>query len=169
LERAAARPDDPLWANLRHDPRIGVLFVELGSRRRYRVNGRVADPGADPLVVAVAEALPNCPKYITRRHLVVDAADGAAPAAPARRRPRPLAVQPLTGGTARARPAGTRGSRRRAWRASRAAASMTCSRNRARMALTREAASRAGSRGRARRWRANPSSRATKASAVASG
>jgi len=83
LERAAARPDDPLWANLGHDPRIGVLFVELGSRRRYRVNGRVAEPGADPLVVDVAEALPNCPKYITRRHLVVDTADDAAPAAPA--------------------------------------------------------------------------------------
>src|SRR5437763_5212831 len=70
LERAAARPDDPLWANLAHDPRVGLLFLEVGSRRRYRVNGRVADPGADPLVVGIAEALGNCPKYITR-HLVV--------------------------------------------------------------------------------------------------
>lgn len=71
LARAAGRPDDPLWANLRADRRIGLLFIELGSRKRYRVNGRVADPGADALVVAVGEALGNCPKYITRRHLAV--------------------------------------------------------------------------------------------------
>jgi hypothetical protein len=71
LERAAARPDDPLWDNLRRDRRVGLLFIEAGSRRRYRVNGEVADAGADPVVVAVREALPNCPKYITRRHLTV--------------------------------------------------------------------------------------------------
>ena len=78
LERAAARPDDPLWDNLRRDRRVGLLFIEVGSRRRYRVNGEVADPGADPVVVAVREALPNCPKYITRRHLTVGPAGGDA-------------------------------------------------------------------------------------------
>lgn len=84
LERAAARPDDPSWANLAQDPRVGLVFLEVGSRRRYRVNGRVADPGGDPLVVEIAEALGNCPKYITRRHLVVGPAgpdDDRAPEA----------------------------------------------------------------------------------------
>jgi predicted pyridoxine 5'-phosphate oxidase superfamily flavin-nucleotide-binding protein len=107
LERAAARADDPLWDNLRHDPRVGLLFIEVATRRRYRVNGEVADPDArglhrpppthtrglhrpppthtDPLVVAVREALPNCPKYITRRHLTVGpatASGGTADVAP---------------------------------------------------------------------------------------
>lgn len=74
LARTAARPDDPLWSNLEADPRIGLLFIELGSRKRYRVNGRVTAAGADPLMVEVGETLGNCPKYITRRHLVVGAA-----------------------------------------------------------------------------------------------
>jgi uncharacterized protein len=72
LDRAAGPADDPLWGNVRHDPRIGLLFIEMASRRRYRVNGRIADAGADPLVVEVGEALANCPKYISRRHLVVE-------------------------------------------------------------------------------------------------
>jgi predicted pyridoxine 5'-phosphate oxidase superfamily flavin-nucleotide-binding protein len=71
LERAAGRPDDPLWGNLGHDPRVGMLFIEVASRRRYRVNGVVADPDGDPLVVEVREALPNCPRYITRRQVTV--------------------------------------------------------------------------------------------------
>jgi predicted pyridoxine 5'-phosphate oxidase superfamily flavin-nucleotide-binding protein len=76
LDRAAGRPDDPLWSNLREDSRAAVLFLEVGSRKRYRVNGRVADPDGDPVVVEVGEAFGNCPRYITRRHLVVDSADG---------------------------------------------------------------------------------------------
>ncbi len=79
VERAAGRPDDPLWANLRHDPRVGLLFIEVVSRRRYRVNGRVADPDGDPLVVDIGEAFPNCPKYISRRQVVVGPADPTAP------------------------------------------------------------------------------------------
>jgi predicted pyridoxine 5'-phosphate oxidase superfamily flavin-nucleotide-binding protein len=71
LERAAAAVGDPLWENVTRDPRIGLLFIEPASRRRYRVNGRIADASADPLVVEVAEALANCPKYISRRTLAL--------------------------------------------------------------------------------------------------
>ena len=80
LDRAAGRPDDPLWDNVRRDPRAGVLFLEVGSRKRYRVNGRVADPDGDPLVVEVGEAFGNCHRYITRRRLAVGPAepDGTA-------------------------------------------------------------------------------------------
>jgi len=74
LDRAAGRADDPLWGNLHDDGRAGLLFIEVASRRRYRVNGRIADPDADRVVVEVGEALPNCPKYISRRHLVADSA-----------------------------------------------------------------------------------------------
>ena len=76
FDRAAARPDDPLWSNLRDDPRVGVLFLEVGSRKRYRVNGRVADAAGDPVVVEIGEAFGNCPRYITRRRLEVGLADG---------------------------------------------------------------------------------------------
>lgn len=81
LARTAARPDDPMWSNLAADHRIGLLFVELGSRKRYRVNGQVAKSDAGPVLVDVAETLGNCPKYITRRHLVVGPprSDGPAP------------------------------------------------------------------------------------------
>jgi uncharacterized protein len=72
LDRAAGAPGDPLWAGIAGDPRIGLLFIEPATRRRYRVNGRVANPSADPLEVEVAEALANCPKYISRRVLTVE-------------------------------------------------------------------------------------------------
>lgn len=79
LARAAfAGAADPLWDHLRHDPRLGLLFIEPSTRRRYRVNGRVEDVAADPLAVRVAEAYPNCPQYIQRRHLVVERGDAGA-------------------------------------------------------------------------------------------
>ena len=68
--RAASTPDDPLWNNLRDDPRLGLLFIEMGSRRRYRVNGRVEGVDGNALAIRVSEAYPNCPKYIQRRHVV---------------------------------------------------------------------------------------------------
>lgn len=72
--RAATTSDDPLWNNLRDDPRVGLLFIEMESRRRYRVNGRAAGVDANALVIRVSEAYPNCPKYIQRRHVVVESA-----------------------------------------------------------------------------------------------
>jgi predicted pyridoxine 5'-phosphate oxidase superfamily flavin-nucleotide-binding protein len=69
--QAQASVVDPLWDHLRRDRRIGLLFIDPGTRRRYRVNGRVRDPEANPLIVEVAEAYPNCPKYVQRRHLRV--------------------------------------------------------------------------------------------------
>ena len=48
---------------------VGLLFLEVASRRRYRVNGTVVSTIHDRVVVRVAEAYPNCPKYIQRRHL----------------------------------------------------------------------------------------------------
>ena len=54
-------------ADLAEDDRLGVLFIELTTRRRLRVNGTVARVGGGRLAVAVAEAYPACPKYIQRR------------------------------------------------------------------------------------------------------
>lgn len=60
---------DPFWTNIRHDATVGMLFIELGSRRRYRINGQVQRIDDAGLTIAVQEAYPNCPKYIQKRHL----------------------------------------------------------------------------------------------------
>ena len=48
---------------------IGLLFLEVATRRRYRVNGTVLGADDGRILVRVAEAYPNCPKYIQRRAL----------------------------------------------------------------------------------------------------
>jgi predicted pyridoxine 5'-phosphate oxidase superfamily flavin-nucleotide-binding protein len=48
---------------------IGILFLEVATRRRYRVNGTVIGADEERILVRVAEAYPNCPKYIQRRAL----------------------------------------------------------------------------------------------------
>lgn len=60
---------DILWNNLAVDPRLGMLAIELASRRRLRVNGRVLESNDLQMRIAVEEAYPNCPKYIQRRHM----------------------------------------------------------------------------------------------------
>jgi predicted pyridoxine 5'-phosphate oxidase superfamily flavin-nucleotide-binding protein len=67
---AAARDrSDPLWDALAVGADLGMLFIELGTRRRFRVNGTVQRNDAHGLAVQVREAFPVCPKYIQRRHL----------------------------------------------------------------------------------------------------
>ena len=46
---------------------IGLLFIELATRRRLRVNGAVASLTREALTVAVNRAYPNCRMYIQRR------------------------------------------------------------------------------------------------------
>ena len=60
-------PDDPLWRNLQDNSHIGLLVIELGSRRRLRVNGRARTTAAGRVSIDVESAYPNCPKYIQRR------------------------------------------------------------------------------------------------------
>jgi predicted pyridoxine 5'-phosphate oxidase superfamily flavin-nucleotide-binding protein len=63
---------DPLPSLLRERCEIGILVIDLGSRRRLRVNGIVAADREDLLTVAIHEAFPNCPKYIQRRDVEID-------------------------------------------------------------------------------------------------
>jgi uncharacterized protein len=58
---------------------VGLLFIELASRRRLRVNGIVGERLGDALWICVAEAYPNCPKYIQRRELVSATDEKPAP------------------------------------------------------------------------------------------
>lgn len=67
--RVAAMPDadDPLLAGLGPDQAVGLLGIELHTRRRNRMNGRVAARDGKRFDVAVAQSFGNCPQYIQSR------------------------------------------------------------------------------------------------------
>ncbi len=69
LLRINARPeaDDPLAANLHNDARLGLLGLELPTRRRNRMNGPLLENDGDGFTVAVQQSFGNCPKYIQAR------------------------------------------------------------------------------------------------------
>jgi ferredoxin-NADP reductase/predicted pyridoxine 5'-phosphate oxidase superfamily flavin-nucleotide-binding protein len=46
---------------------LGLLGIELATRRRNRVNGRVRASGGDGIVFAVDQSFGNCPQYISER------------------------------------------------------------------------------------------------------
>lgn len=62
-------PLEPAWANLDEGKSVGLLFIELGTRRRFRINGVLASQDETGFEVGVREAYANCPKYIQRREL----------------------------------------------------------------------------------------------------
>ena len=69
LERAFIDKSDRLWTNIDRENRIGMLTIDLASRRRLRINGAIVLITPDKLRVQVLESYPNCPKYIQRRQL----------------------------------------------------------------------------------------------------
>ena len=60
---------DPLWENIKTNPKVGLLVIELSTRRRYRVNGIIQAIDDMRFSINVEQAYPNCPKYIQRRNL----------------------------------------------------------------------------------------------------
>ncbi len=68
--RSWIAPGDAVVGNLGVGAALGMLAIELGSRRRYRINGFVSSSNEERVEVSVREAYVNCPKYIQRRHLV---------------------------------------------------------------------------------------------------
>ena len=63
-------PGDPLESALAEDAALAVLGIELPTRRRNRVNGRVVNVGADGFSLVVDQSFGNCPQYIQRRAYV---------------------------------------------------------------------------------------------------
>ncbi|MGI9590425.1 MAG: pyridoxamine 5'-phosphate oxidase family protein, partial [Myxococcota bacterium] len=59
---------------------LGLLGIELATRRRNRVNGRIAAVGPDGLELEVGQAFGNCPQYIREREWEAVAAPAAPPA-----------------------------------------------------------------------------------------
>ena len=66
---ALPAPEDPAAALLRPDALVGMLGIDLATRRRNRMNGRIASAGPNGLEIDVLESFGNCPKYINRREL----------------------------------------------------------------------------------------------------
>jgi len=60
-------PGDALEQSLGAGSELGLLGIELETRRRNRVNGTVVETGPGQLRFEVGQAFGNCPQYITER------------------------------------------------------------------------------------------------------
>lgn len=78
LVQATPLVADPLAETLTEGAPIGLLGIELHSRRRNRMNGRIARVAPGSFEVAVDQSFGNCPQYIQTR-AVAPAAEGPAP------------------------------------------------------------------------------------------
>ncbi len=68
----------PPFASLHLGDHLAVLFIDLATRRRLRVGGRIRHLATDRLGLTVDQACPLCPKYIQRRRLTRTEAVSAA-------------------------------------------------------------------------------------------
>ena len=69
--RLGTRPiyGDPLHKALVAGADLGALGIEFHTRRRNRVNGKIARVGDGEIEIAVTQSFGNCPKYIQAREL----------------------------------------------------------------------------------------------------
>ena len=65
---ARAAVGDALEGALQPGVDVGLLGIELATRRRNRINGRIVAAQGSGLEIQVGQSFGNCPKYITPRH-----------------------------------------------------------------------------------------------------
>jgi len=65
--RAQALPGDPFLENVGTGAPLGLLGIELPTRRRNRVNGRVVRAGGGEIELLVEQSFGNCKQYIQAR------------------------------------------------------------------------------------------------------
>ena len=64
---------DPIKPQLKKDGSpLGLLGIDMNSRRRNRVNGRIQQASSTHFSVAVDQSFGNCPKYIQSRNVEYD-------------------------------------------------------------------------------------------------
>ncbi|NUT77400.1 2Fe-2S iron-sulfur cluster binding domain-containing protein [Pseudomonas sp. C1C7] len=61
------QPNDPAQEGMKAGDAIGMLGMELHTRRRNRMNGNVRRELEDGIEIAVTQAYGNCPRYINLR------------------------------------------------------------------------------------------------------
>jgi predicted pyridoxine 5'-phosphate oxidase superfamily flavin-nucleotide-binding protein len=66
--RSRSDPGDPAEAGLTVGGAVGLLGIDLSSRRRNRANGRIHRRDAAAFTVAVDQVFGNCPRYIQNRN-----------------------------------------------------------------------------------------------------
>ncbi len=73
--RVAAHPSpaDPAAPGIAAGREVGLLGIDLATRRRNRANGRVTARDAAGFTLAVRQSFGNCPQYIQRREIVASA------------------------------------------------------------------------------------------------
>jgi predicted pyridoxine 5'-phosphate oxidase superfamily flavin-nucleotide-binding protein len=76
---------DPLGAHAVDGAPVGVLGIQLETRRRNRMNGRLEKVSPDGFAIRVVQSFGNCPQYIQARAPVAVAA--ATPGPPRREGP----------------------------------------------------------------------------------
>src|SRR5262245_56142162 len=57
---------DPFWENVRQTGALGLLVIDLATRRRLRANGTAEAVESGVVRFHITEAFSNCPKYIQR-------------------------------------------------------------------------------------------------------
>ena len=77
LSNTAVSQNDPFWENIKDHPQVGMLVIELTTRRRLRINGRIRYSDEKRLELDVLESYPNCPKYIQRRNITTNRIEGS--------------------------------------------------------------------------------------------
>jgi len=60
-------PNDPINEGLTNGASVGLLGIELNTRRRNRMNGSITNLGLEGFSVNVDESFGNCPQYIQLR------------------------------------------------------------------------------------------------------
>lgn len=65
--------DDPLARHLAAGAPVGLLGIELATRRRNRMNGTVTEVGDAGFTVRVGQSFGNCPQYIQAREVLAEA------------------------------------------------------------------------------------------------
>ncbi len=76
------RAGDPAAPGFAADAEIGLLGLDLATRRRNRANGRIASRDSG-LTVRIAQSFGNCPQYIQTRTVIAEARNITADDAPA--------------------------------------------------------------------------------------
>jgi uncharacterized protein len=70
---------DPLAANLHTHSAVGLLLIDVATRRRMRLNGDAVRQDDGTLLVQAQQVYANCPKYIQARDLSVNQAATTVP------------------------------------------------------------------------------------------
>lgn len=65
---AAGDPGDPAQDGMNIGDSIGLLCIDLNTRRRNRMNGTISRSSDERFSIAVEHSYGNCPRYIQNRH-----------------------------------------------------------------------------------------------------